>query len=226
MEPILTFEHVDIFYEDNMVIQDLNFEVYPGEILGLVGDSGCGKSSILKSILGILDAPGLWKGEIRFMGQKMTEASQTKLREIRGADIGMIFQDTQSSLNPVHRVGTQIVQSVRAHEGISKMEIKKRAYDLLEQVGFREPDWIWNSYPFQLSGGMCQRVGIVLAMLLNPSLLLADEPTSALDVIVQKQVLNLLREMQRCNGTAMVLVSHDRGVISYMADRIVDLSKK
>ncbi len=221
---LLTFDKVGISFEEGPVVHDISFSLHEGEILGLVGESGSGKSTLIKSVMGLLNGKGyVSKGEIHYRGKNLLELSEKEMRNIRGKEIGMIFQNAGDYLCPIRTVGEQIVEGVRAHEKISKKEIKAKSIALFEKFGFNNPDKLWNNYPFELSGGMNQRVGIAIAMLLNPSLLLADEPTSALDVAVQKQVVEEMLSVREEFGTSILIVTHDIGVVSRMADNVVIL---
>lgn len=224
METLLSFNSVDICFDDKLVVHDVSFFLQPGEILGIVGESGSGKSTIIKAAMGLLGSNGrVSRGEIFFKGENIIDLPESSMRQIRGAQLGMIFQDSVASLCPIRTVGSQIYECLTAHEKISRQEAKEKALDLFHKLGFKEGERVWSSYPFELSGGMNQRVGIVMAMLLNPSVLLADEPTSALDVFVQKQVVLEMLGLRDLFGTAIILVTHDLGVISAMADNILVL---
>lgn len=224
MEDLLRVSSLAVSYNGKRVLSDLTFSLKPGEVLGIVGESGSSKSTILRAILGILGSGGAVNGgEIFFSGSSLLEMDEKQMREIRGAQVGMIFQDAGASLCPVRRVGSQMWESMAAHEEITKAQARERALELLENLGFSEAERIWDSYPFELSGGMSQRVGAAMAMLLRPPLLLADEPTSALDVDARDQVLEELRRMRDRYHTAMLLVSHDFSVVSALADRVLVL---
>lgn len=224
MEDLLRVSSLAVSYNGKRVLSDLTFSLKPGEVLGIVGESGSGKSTILRAILGILGSGGAVNGgEIFFSGSNLLEMDEKQMREIRGAEIGMIFQDAGASLCPVRRVGSQMWESMAAHGKTTKAQAKERALELLENLGFSEAERIWDSCPFELSGGMSQRVGAAMAMLLQPTLLLADEPTSALDVDARDQVLEELRLMRDRYHTAILLVSHDFSVVSALADRVLVL---
>lgn len=226
MKDLLRVSSLAVSYNGKKVLSDLTLSLYPGEVLGIVGESGSGKSTILRAILGILGTGGaVTGGKIFFSGSNLLEMAEKQIREIRGAQIGMIFQDAGASLCPVRRVGSQMWESMAAHEEISKAQAKERALELLENLGLSEAERIWDSYPFELSGGMSQRVGAAMAMLLRPPLLLADEPTSALDADARDQVLEELRLMRDRYHTAMLLVSHDFSVVSALADRVLVLQE-
>ena len=226
MAELLSFEHVEISYGDTPVVRDVSFSVEPGEILGLVGESGSGKSTLIKAAMGLLGTGGLvTKGDILFEGKNIPDLPEKELRKIRGAGIGMIFQDAGASLCPIRTIGEQICESMSAHVTISKAEAREKAYALFERLHFRDSRRIWDSYPFELSGGMNQRAGIAMAMLMGPAVLLADEPTSALDVVIQKQVVLEMKQLRDLFGTAIILVTHDIGVVSAMADRVLVLKE-
>jgi ABC-type dipeptide/oligopeptide/nickel transport system ATPase component len=198
----------------------VSFAIRPGETLGLVGESGCGKTTVGRALIRLYKPTD---GDIFFEGKNIPDLSEKELRTIRGAKIGMIFQDAGASLCPIRTIGEQIYESMSAHGQISKAEAKEKALDLFDKLHFKNPARIWDSYPFEMSGGMNQRAGIAIAMLMNPSILLADEPTSALDVSVQKQVVMEMLQLREMFGMAIILVTHDIGVVSAMADRILVL---
>ena len=221
---ILTYDSVEISFDGKAVVHDVSFSLAPGEILGLVGESGSGKSTLIKAAMGLLGTDGLvTRGDICYMGQNILDISEKEKRKIRGAKIGMIFQDAGASLSPIRTIGDQIYESMRAHEKVSKSAAKERAMELFDKLNFKDSQRIWDSYPFELSGGMNQRVGIAIAMLMNPPILFADEPTSALDVSVQRQVIKEMLKLREMFGTAVVIVTHDIGVVRAMADTILVL---
>ena len=202
-------------------VEDVSFDVDQGEILAIVGESGSGKSVTSLSIMGLLAEPGhVAGGSLEFEGKDLATLSEKQYRELRGNDMAMIFQEPMTSLNPVYRVGNQIVEAIRTHEKVSKAEAKDRAVDLLRKVGIPSPEARINDYPHQMSGGMRQRVMIAMALACNPKLLIADEPT-ALDVTIQAQILDLLRRLRDDTGMAVLLITHDLGVVSETADRVV-----
>ena len=203
-------------------VEDVSFDVDQGEILAIVGESGSGKSVTSLSIMGLLAEPGhVAGGSLEFEGKDLATLSEKQYRELRGNDMAMIFQEPMTSLNPVYRVGNQIVEAIRTHEKVSKAEAKDRAVDLLRKVGIPSPEARINDYPHQMSGGMRQRVMIAMALACNPELLIADEPTTALDVTIQAQILDLLRRLRDDTGMAVLLITHDLGVVSETADRVV-----
>ena len=203
-------------------VEDVSFDVDQGEILAIVGESGSGQSVTRLSIMGLLAEPGhVAGGSLEFEGKDLATLSEKQYRELRGNDMAMIFQEPMTSLNPVYRVGNQIVEAIRTHEKVSKAEAKDRAVDLLRKVGIPSPEARINDYPHQMSGGMRQRVMIAMALACNPKLLIADEPTTALDVTIQAQILDLLRRLRDDTGMAVLLITHDLGVVSETADRVV-----
>lgn len=226
MDELLSFKNVSIAFYKNEILHQVSFSLKPGEILGIVGESGSGKSTILKAAMGILENGGrVTEGEIRFQDQNLCSLKEKELRTIRGAGIGMIFQDAGASLSPIRTIGEQIWESMSAHGKVGRQEAYEKAMELFEKLHFQDGERVWNSYPFELSGGMNQRVGIVLAMLMEPPVLLADEPTSALDVAVQKQVVLEMLNLRKNFGTAEILVTHDIGVVRAMADRVLVLKE-
>ena len=203
-------------------VEDVSFDVDAGEILAIVGESGSGKSVTSLSIMGLLAEPGrVAAGSMEFEGRDLATLPEKDYRELRGNDMAMIFQEPMTSLNPVYRVGKQIVEAIRTHEKVSKKEARERAIDLLRKVGIPSPEKRIDDYPHQMSGGMRQRVMIAMALACNPKLLIADEPTTALDVTIQAQILDLLRRLRDDTGMAVLLITHDLGVVSETADRVV-----
>lgn len=224
MEELLRYDHVDISYLGQPAIRDVSFSLHSGEILGIVGESGSGKSTLIKAAMGLLGAEGcVTRGEIRYKGKNLPDLPQKELRRLCGPELGYIFQSAGSSFCPIRTVGAQLLETMGEHERISKADFQAQALELLEKLGFAHGKRILGSYPFELSGGMQQRIGIAAAMLLNPRVLFADEPTSALDVTIQKQVVEEMLLVRRTFGTSIVLVTHNLGVIGAMADRILVL---
>ena len=222
MEPLLTCRSMEISFSGRAVVRDVSFSLQKGEILGIAGGSGSGKSSLLRACMGLLGNTGrMTRGEILFQGENISALPERRLRRIRGTGIGMVFQDAAASLCPVRTIGAQIWESLRAHEKISRAQAKERAASFFERLGLKETERIWNSFPFELSGGMNQRVCIAAAALLKPAVLLADEPTSALDAIARQQAAQELLRLRDRYGTAVVLVSHDIGLLSAMADTLL-----
>ena len=224
MDPVLSFDSVDISYGNKIITRDISFALRPGEIVGIIGESGSGKSTILKAAMKILGGSGsVSKGNIFFKGMNILELSPKKMRQICGAQISMVFQDCRTSMCPVRTIGSQIYEIFLAHTKKSREEAYGMAFDLFEKLAFKDPKRILNSYPFELSGGMVQRVGIAMAMLLKPSVILADEPTSALDMAVQKQIINELLLLKDQYNIGIVFVSHNINIISKISDSMIVL---
>ena len=224
MEELLRYDHVDISYLGQPVIRNVSFSLHSGEILGVVGESGSGKSTLIKAAMGLLGCEGqVTRGDIWFKGKNLPELPPKELRKLCGPELGYIFQNAGSSFCPIRTVGAQLYETMREHDRISKADFEARAMEMLQKLGFENGKRILTSYPFELSGGMQQRIGIAAAMLLNPRILLADEPTSALDVTIQKQVVEEMRMVRDTFGTAIVLVAHNLGVIGAMADNVLVL---
>ena len=203
------------------VVDGVSFGVASGEVLALVGESGCGKSMTALSILRLVPRPGrVDGGEIRLGGRDLRTLSVPEMRAVRGAEAAMIFQEPMTSLNPVQTVGAQVVEAIQLHEAVSHDQARARSVELFERVGIPDPDARFYAYPHQLSGGLKQRVMIAMALSMRPKLLIADEPTTALDVTIQAQILELMREVRDKFGTAILLITHDLGVVNELADRI------
>ena len=202
-------------------VDGVSFHLDEGELLGLVGESGCGKSITALSIMRLIAEPGkIVGGRIKFKGEELTSASAERLREIRGNDIAMIFQDPMTSLNPVFTVGEQIAEALRLHRKLDKKAAEQAAIEAMREVAIPSPERRVNDYPHQLSGGMRQRVMIAMALACDPELLIADEPTTALDVTIQAQILELLDELRKTRKLAVLLITHDLGVVAEVADRV------
>lgn len=220
------------FFQDEGIVKAVDgatFDVYPGKTLGIVGESGCGKSVTAQSILRIVDAPGrIVEGSIVLTLADGRQVDVTKLhpdskemRHIRGAEIGLVFQEPMTSFSPVHTIGEQLIEAILLHNAISKQEARRRGIEMLRAVGIPKPERRIDEYAFELSGGLRQRAMIAVALSCNPRLLIADEPTTALDVTTQAQILDLLRDLQRARGMAIMLITHNLGVIAETADDVV-----
>ena len=205
-------------------LDDISFDIAPGEILGVVGESGAGKSLTGAAIIGLLEPPGrVASGEIRLDGERIDHLSHDKMRHIRGRKIGAIFQDPLTSLNPLYTVGRQLVETIQAHLPVSGAEARRRAISLLQDTGIPAAEQRIDHYPHQFSGGMRQRVVIALALAAEPKLIVADEPTTALDVSIQAQIIQLLKRICKERGAAVMLITHDMGVIAETCDRVAVL---
>ena len=204
-------------------VDDVSFDIKKGEIVGLVGESGCGKSVTSLSIMQLLkDTPGkITNGEVIFQGHNLLDASKKEMLDIRGDKMSMIFQEPMSSLNPSMRIDKQMIEGIRLHPPLTKAEARKKAADILSQVGIPDPQRVLKNYPHQLSGGMSQRVMIAMAMSCEPDLLIADEPTTALDVTIQAQILELMKKIQQDKGMSILLITHDLGVVAEMCSRVI-----
>jgi dipeptide transport system ATP-binding protein len=203
-------------------VRGVSFDLHKGETLAIVGESGCGKSVTSQSIMRLIPTPPgrITSGSILFKGQDLTKLSEKKMRDIRGADISMIFQDPMTALNPTLRVGEQIAENIMQHENISKEKAKEKAFEMLELVGIPNPKERLKQYPHEFSGGMRQRIVIAMALVCNPEVLIADEPTTALDVTIQAQILELFKDIQQKTNVSIVLITHDLGVVAQVADRV------
>ncbi|MGG2482871.1 ABC transporter ATP-binding protein [Brevibacillus borstelensis] len=224
---LLTIDHLQThFFTPSGVVKavnDISLRVREGETVCIVGESGCGKSVTAMSVLGLVAEPQgkVVGGDIRFDGVDLLQLSPLEKQQLRGNDIAMIFQEPMSSLNPVLTIGEQIMEPLWEHLLLSKKEARAKAIELISLVGIPRPEEIMNAYPYQLSGGMLQRIMIAIAISCNPRLLIADEPTTALDVTIQAQILDLLREIKETYNTAILLITHDLGVVAEMADYVV-----
>jgi peptide/nickel transport system ATP-binding protein len=223
--PLLEVKGLKTYFytEDGIVraVDGVSFEVYPGEVLGLVGESGCGKSVTSLSIMRLISKPGrIDEGQILLDGENLLELPENEMIKVRGNRISMIFQQPQTALNPVFKVGDQLAEVLDVHQDLGKEAGWKRAVALLKMVGVPDPERRAEAYPHELSGGMAQRVMIAMALACVPELLLADEPTTALDVTIQAQILDLMRDLRREMGTSVILITHDLGVVAEMAERV------
>ena len=224
-KPALAVDNLSTwFYTENGTViaaNNVNFTINRGETLGLVGESGCGKSVTARSILGLIEPPGeIVTGEVRLGSTNLLQLETSKLEKLRGRDIAMVFQDPLSSLNPVLSIGLQMVETIQAHRKTSRKEAERQALLQLDRIGLPDPERIMRSYPFELSGGMCQRVMLAMALLLEPEVLIVDEPTTALDTTVQTQILAELKRLQRKMNMSLLLITHDMGVVAQMADQV------
>ncbi len=223
--PLLEVKNLKTYFytEDGVVkaVDGVDFSVKPGEVLGLVGESGCGKSVTSLSIMRLIGMPGkVVEGEIWFEGKDLLKLSEAEMVHMRGNRISMIFQQPQSSLNPVYKVGDQVAEVLQIHKGMKKEESWEEAVKLLRLVGIPDAQKKAHAFPHEMSGGQAQRVMIAMALALNPQLLIADEPTTALDVTIQAQILDLMRDLRTHMETAVILITHDLGIIAEMADRV------
>jgi oligopeptide/dipeptide ABC transporter ATP-binding protein len=223
--PLLELDALEVSFvtEGGVVraVEGLSFQVEAGEVLAIVGESGSGKSAAAMTVMGLTRSPNArFAGSVRYRGDELLTATDDDLRRVRGAEIAMIFQDPMSSLNPVMRIGDQIVEQIQAHEDIPRQAARERSIELLDGVGIPRARERIDSYPFEFSGGMLQRVMIALALSCDPRMLIADEPTTALDVTIQAQILERLRELREERGMAVILVTHDLGVVADVADRV------
>lgn len=225
--PVLDVKHLTtslkIGQQDVAIVDDLSFTLYAGKTLALVGESGCGKSMTALSLMRILPNPPALPstGELIYQGKNLLDLSENEMRTIRGGKIAMIFQDPSSALNPVYSVGSQLVEVAELHLGLFGDAAVNRAIKALAEVGIPSPEERFNDYPHQLSGGMRQRVMIAMALMCEPDVLIADEPTTALDVTIQAQIIELIRELQKHKKMAVLLITHDMGIVAEMADEVI-----
>ncbi len=225
--PLLQVEDLRVEFKTRrgnaLVLNGVDFELHGGETLGVVGESGCGKSMTALALLRLIPSPPgrISGGRVLFQGQDLVQVDENHMRKVRGNRISMIFQEPMTSLNPVFTVGSQIGESLRLHAGLNAAAARARTIEMLQQVGIPAPEKRVDEYPHQLSGGMRQRVMIAMALACRPDILIADEPTTALDVTVQAQIFDLLRDLQREKGTAILLITHDMGAVAEMADRVI-----
>ena len=224
-EPILKVEHLRVEFDTRrgilVAVDDISFDVMPGEVFGIVGESGAGKSLTGQAIIGLLEPPGrIGAGEIQLNGHRIDQLPYQGMRRLRGRKIGMIFQDPLTSLNPLYTIGKQLVETILTHTDMGYQDARQHAINLLDEVGIPAAEKRVDHYPHQFSGGMRQRVVIALALCVNPSLIIADEPTTALDVSIQAQIIALLKRLCKEHDTAVILITHDMGVIAEISDRV------
>ena len=225
-DPLLSIKNLTVIFKTRLgevpVIDDVSFSIAPGEIMGIVGESGCGKTMTSLAIMRLMPEQGkVTSGSIRLSGEDLVVASEARMRGLRGNEISMVFQEPMTSLNPVFSVGEQIAEVLKAHQGLSKSEAREHAVELLESVKIPLPSRRANDYPHQLSGGMRQRVMIAIALACKPKVLIADEPTTALDVTVQAHIFELLHELRDQTGTSIILITHDMASVAEMAERVM-----
>jgi peptide/nickel transport system ATP-binding protein len=224
--PLLEVDHLSIYFREQAVVRDLSFSVRQGEVLGLVGESGSGKSLTSLSILRLLDGAARVEGTIRFQGENLLALKPEQMRHYRGRKIAMIFQEPMTALNPVMPVGRQIAEAIETHQPeLGRTQVRDAVVKAMAAVAIPEPELRMRDYPHQFSGGQRQRLLIAMALVNQPSLLIADEPTTALDVTVQAQILLLLKELQQRNGLGMLFISHDLAVVAQVADRVAVMRK-
>ncbi|AJS58721.1 ABC transporter ATP-binding protein [Paenibacillus sp. IHBB 10380] len=227
MDPLIHIDHLSTYFytEEGAVkaVDDVSFRVHAGETVCIVGESGCGKSVTAMSIMGLVEEPGgkVVAGKIDFGGEDLLQQDKNSLRSIRGNEIAMIFQEPMSSLNPVMKIGEQIMEPLIIHLKMNKKAARARAIELIEQVGISRAEQIAEAYPHELSGGMLQRIMIAISISCNPKLLIADEPTTALDVTIQAQILDMLRDFKANSDMSILLITHDLGVVAEMADYVI-----
>ncbi len=223
MNTILSFKNVNITYASTPVARNISFDLQAGEILGLVGESGSGKSTIIKAAMGLLGPGGrVTGGNIYYRGTDLLTLKEKEMRQIRGAKLGMIFQDAAGTLCPIRTIGDQIIESLRAHGKVDKNSAREMSVELFDKLNFRDPEKVWKSYPFELSGGMNQRVSVALTMLMKPEILLSDEATSALDNISRNQVIMELIKLYDM-GTSVIFVTHDIDIVDAICDTVLVL---
>ena len=223
-QPLLEYRNVQVSYNGTPVVHDVSFPVMPGEVVCIVGESGSGKSTLVKAAMGQLGEFGMvTRGDIWYEGSSIPDLPARDLRRLCGDDFALVFQDCLAALTPIRRIGDQVYESMSVHRSISRAECDEMACAMFEKLGLDDPMRVLEGYPFNLSGGMGQRVGIAIALLSEPRILFADEPTSALDVIAQAQVIDLLRRINDTMGTTIVLVTHNMGVVRALADHVLVL---
>lgn len=219
---MLDINNLCIAYNKNPVVSDFCLHIDKGEIISIVGESGSGKTTVIRSITGLLPSNGIiTKGTIIFNNEILNSCSEQELRKIRGNDIAMIFQDSGAMLNPTRKIGTQFIEYIRTHKKVSKKEAYNKTCNIINKMNLKDADRILKSYPHEISGGQCQRIGIAIAMTFNPKLILADEPTSALDVTTQIQIVNQMLDMRESEKTSIIIVTHNISVALYISDKII-----
>ncbi|MDZ5710972.1 ABC transporter ATP-binding protein [Jeotgalibacillus haloalkalitolerans] len=225
-EPVLEVRDLEVTFKTYggtvQAVRGVNFNVYKGETLAIVGESGSGKSVTSSAIMGLIPSPPgeITRGNVQFKGKDLTKLSKKDMREIRGVDISMIFQDPMTALNPTLKIGDQLTEGIRQHQKLSKAQANEKALEMMKLVGIPNPEERLKQYPHQFSGGMRQRIVIAIALMCEPELLIADEPTTALDVTIQAQILELFEEIQKKTGVSIILITHDLGVVAKIAHRI------
>lgn len=222
-QPVLEVDDLGVRFGPVTAVSSVSFSVRPGEVFGVVGESGAGKSATAKAIIGLMPKTATVTGSVRFKGQELVGASQATLRRVRGDGIGYVFQDALTALDPVRRVGDQLVEALRVHKDVSEKEAAEVAESLLAEVQIKQPARCMKAYPHQLSGGMRQRAVIASALISDPEIIIADEVTSALDVTVQRRVLDLLLQVCADRGAAVIMITHDLGVVAQTCDRVAVL---
>ena len=227
-DTVLEVRNLELWFDNDYgavkILNGIDFDINAGETLGIVGESGCGKSMTSLCIMQLLNTPpARIKGSIKLRGRELLKLNDKQMQNVRGNQISMIFQEPMTSLNPVFTVGNQLMETFILHQGLSKKEAREKAVELLKMVKIPLPEQRMKEFPYQLSGGMRQRVMIAMALACRPELLIADEPTTALDVTIQAQILDLMRQLQKEMGTAIAFITHDLGVVSEMCDRVIVL---
>lgn len=221
METILKVENLYVKNNGVEILNDISFDIKKGEILGIVGESGCGKSTLIRSLISMNESnEEIVKGDILFKNESILNIPQKEMRKLRGSEIGVVFQNPGATLNPIRKIGKQFVESLKSHNKISKKEALEKAELILEKVNLKDAKCILNSYPYELSGGMKQRVAMAMALIMKPEILVTDEPTSALDVTVQSQVVKEMMKLRDSFDTSIIIVTHSMGVVSRMVDKI------
>ncbi|MFB1081862.1 ABC transporter ATP-binding protein [Jeotgalibacillus sp. JSM ZJ347] len=225
-KPVLEVRDLEVTFKTYggtvQAVRGVNFDVYKGETLAIVGESGSGKSVTSSAIMGLIPSPPgeITRGNVQFKGKDLTKFSKKEMMGIRGVDISMIFQDPMTALNPTLKIGDQLTEGIRQHQGLSKAKANEKALEMMQLVGIPNPEERLKQYPHQFSGGMRQRIVIAIALMCEPELLIADEPTTALDVTIQAQILELFEEIQKKTGVSIILITHDLGVVAKIAHRI------